>query len=138
MQSDSTDTATDRPSVDARIDAAEGTERAAWAALRTVEDPELPVSIVDLGLVYDLTVTDGRAEIDLTLTYSGCPARDLIVDDSRSAVRRVEGIDDAAVRLVYSPPWGFDRITPAGRAKLNEHGLAVPGDDGGPDPSCHD
>lgn len=120
-----------------RIETAPPEERAVWEALRTVEDPELPVSLVDLGLVYRVEVEDGRAEIDLTLTYSGCPARDLITDDVEAAARSVEGVDDVAVRVVYSPAWDYDRITERGRRDLNEHGLAVPGDADRPDPDCY-
>lgn len=117
--------------------AAEGVERAVWDALDTVEDPELPVSVVDLGLIYDVSVEDGCADIDLTVTYSGCPGRDMIVNDVSEAVRAVEGIETVDVTLVYSPPWSVDRISERGREQLIEFGLAVPGDENRDDPDCH-
>ena len=120
-----------------RIQSAPPAERAVWEAIRTVEDPELPVSLVDLGLIYRVEVEDGRAEVDLTLTYSGCPARDLIVGDVEAAARSVEAVEDVDVRVVYSPAWDYDRITTRGRRDLNEHGLAVPGDADRPDPDCY-
>lgn len=123
---------------DLEYDADDDLERAVWTALRTVEDPELPVSIVDLGLIYDVAVHDGDAEIDLTVTYSGCPGQEMIVDDAAAAVQAVDGIDDATVTVVYSPQWSVDRITEHGREKLGEFGLAIPGDTGQPDPDCHD
>lgn len=119
------------------MSAAPPAERAVWEALRTVEDPELPVSLVDLGLIYAVDVEDGRAEIDLTLTYTGCPARDMITADVEAATRAVEGIEEAVVNVVYSPAWGYDRITDRGRRDLNDHGLAVPGDAATPDPDCY-
>lgn len=137
MSIDTTD-ATDAPiDPEVAIDRAEGAKRELWRALRNVQDPELPVSIVDLGLVYDVAVRDGRAEIALTLTYSGCPARDIITGDVRRAVYGVEGVEEVDVSVVYSPPWDYDRITERGRRELNEWGIAVPGDHEAPDPACH-
>lgn len=127
----------EQPDVTTQLATAEGTERAVWEALDTVEDPELPVSIVDLGLIYDVSVDGGHATVELTLTYSGCPGREIIVSDAERAVKDVEGVDDVDVRIVYSPPWSIDRITPEGRERLNEWGLAVPGDGDQPDPDCH-
>lgn len=120
-----------------RPDAAPPAERAVWTALRTVEDPELPVSVVDLGLIYDVEVSEGRATIEITLTYSGCPAREMIVGDVEAAARSVRGIEGVDVELVYSPAWSYERITEQGRQDLTEHGLAVPGEDSKPDPSCY-
>lgn len=120
-----------------RLETAPPAERAVWEALQAVEDPELPVSVVDLGLVYGVTVDGDRAEIDLTLTYSGCPARDLIVSDVETAATSVDGVESVDVHIVYAPRWTYDRITDRGRAALNDFGLAVPGDNDLPDPDCH-
>lgn len=109
-----------------QIAAADEVHRAVWAALGEVEDPELPVSVVDLGLVYGVSVEDGHATVEMTLTYSGCPAREMILDDARRAVESVPSVESAAVRLVYSPPWTFERVTDPGRDALSEWGLAVP------------
>lgn len=104
---------------------ATGTEAAVWAALREVEDPEMPVSIVDLGLVYGVDVGDGVARIDLTLTYSGCPARDLILQEVKWRVGQVAGIDEVDVNLVWYPPWTVANVTDAGRDALERFGLSV-------------
>ena len=101
-------------------------ERTVWNVLWTVNDPELPVSIVDLGLVYDVNVNGNVAEIDMTLTYSGCPARKMIVDEVETAVKALPSIESVDVSIVYSPPWSIDRITDAGRKALVDYGLAVP------------
>lgn len=116
---------------------AEGTEQDIWEALRNVQDPELPLSVVDLGLVYDVDIADRHAEITITLTYSGCPAKDIIIGDIKRAVFGVDGIDEIVVTTVYAPPWDYDRITERGREQLNEYGIAVPGYDETPDPDCH-
>lgn len=104
---------------------ASGVEAAVWDALAGVEDPEMPVSVVDLGLIYGVDVTDGRATVDMTLTYTGCPARRLLTDDVESAAASPEGVAEATVRLVWSPPWSVEMVTDAGRASLREFGLSV-------------
>ncbi|RQG94825.1 metal-sulfur cluster assembly factor [Natrarchaeobius chitinivorans] len=109
-----------------QLETAPAEERAVWDALLTVEDPELPVSIVDLGLVYDVSLEGGHATVEMTLTYSGCPAREMIVDDVERAVTSVSGVDSVEVDLVYSPPWSTDHITDVGRDELSEWGLALP------------
>lgn len=102
-----------------------GTEADVWEVLREVEDPEMPISIVDLGLVYGVAVGDGEARVDLTLTYSGCPARDFIVQEIEWRVGQVTGIDAVDVNLVWYPPWSVENVTDDGRAALERFGLSV-------------
>jgi metal-sulfur cluster biosynthetic enzyme len=104
---------------------ATGVEARVWDALRGVEDPEMPVSVVDLGLVYGVDVSDGHATVRFTLTYTGCPARDYLLSDVERAARRVEGVDSADVELVWSPPWTVEMVTDAGRESLREFGVSV-------------
>jgi metal-sulfur cluster biosynthetic enzyme len=96
-----------------------------WAALREVEDPEMPVSVVDLGLIYEVTVESGHAVVEMTLTYSGCPARDMLMNDVRCAAMTAAGVENAEVKLRYSPTWNVDMVTPEGREALREFGLSV-------------
>jgi metal-sulfur cluster biosynthetic enzyme len=96
-----------------------------WAALREVEDPEMPVSVVDLGLIYEVTVEGGHAVVEMTLTYSGCPARDMLMNDVRCAAMTAPGVENAEVKLRYSPTWNVDMVTPDGREALREFGLSV-------------
>ena len=96
-----------------------------WDALYEVEDPEMPVSIVNLGLIYGVTVNDDYATVDMTLTYTGCPARDMLLDNVEEAAKSAEGIEDAEVRLVWSPGWSVDMITEQGKEQLQEFGLSV-------------
>ncbi len=94
-----------------------------WAQLKNVYDPEIPVNIVDLGLVYDMTL--GRSEsggttvnVKMTLTAPGCGMGPTIAADARSRVLTVPGVESAEVELVWSPPWNQGMITEAGRMKL--------------------
>ncbi len=79
--------------------------------LRQVEDPELGMDIVDLGLVYEAEVQDSKAKVLYSLTSMGCPAGPLIAQDIDSAVRQVEGIEDVELELTFDPPWTPDRMS---------------------------
>jgi metal-sulfur cluster biosynthetic enzyme len=106
---------------------AEGVDAEIWEALREVEDPEMPVSIVDLGLIYGVDVDEdaGTVEILMTLTYSGCPARDMLLNDVKCAAETVPEIIEADVRLKYSPEWNVNMVTEQGREALRDFGLSV-------------
>lgn len=104
---------------------AEGTERDVWDALYAIEDPEMPVSIVDLGLIYGVEVEDRVAHIEMTLTYTGCPAREMLMEEITADVASVDGIDEVDLRLVWSPGWTVDMVTEQGRDSLREFGLSV-------------
>jgi metal-sulfur cluster biosynthetic enzyme len=79
--------------------------------LRTVEDPELGMDVVDLGLVYEVDVEDSTAKILYSLTSMGCPAGALIAQDIDSAARQVEGIENVELELTFDPPWTPDRMS---------------------------
>jgi metal-sulfur cluster biosynthetic enzyme len=102
-----------------------GVERAVWDALYRIDDPEMPISIVDLGLIYGVAIDDGHARVDMTLTYTGCPARDMLQETVRKRVAAVEGIDESELRLVWSPEWTVEMVTEQGRADLREFGLSI-------------
>lgn len=110
--------------VPATGEGAEGLERDVWSALYKVEDPEMPVSVVDLGLIYGLERDGSDVTIDMTLTYSGCPARELILEDVEQAAKSVDGIDTAEVRLVWSPDWSMNLVTEQGKEALRDFGLS--------------
>ena len=95
-------------------------------AAATVVDPEIPVlTIADLGVLRDVRMQDGRVEVTITPTYSGCPAMNMIAVELGVALDRA-GFPDAAVRTVLSPAWTTDWLTEAGRRKLVEYGIAPP------------
>lgn len=108
---------------------ATGLERKVWDAVTAVEDPEMPVSVVELGLVYgvDIAETDGRTEatVRMTLTYTGCPAREMLTEDVRAAAASVDGVDTARVDLVWSPPWNLSMVTETGKESLREFGVSI-------------
>jgi ring-1,2-phenylacetyl-CoA epoxidase subunit PaaD len=94
-------------------------------ALAGVKDPEIPAcSVVDLGMVQRVEVAEDRVEVDLLPTFVGCPAKDVIGDDVRTALREVADGHQVRVRFVHDPPWTTDRITVEGRARLREYGIA--------------
>ncbi len=93
-------------------------------ALRDVVDPELGVNVVDLGLVYGVTVAEDRvATIDMTLTSAACPLTDVIEDQARSALDGL--VADFRINWVWLPPWGPDKITEDGREQLRALGFNV-------------
>src|SRR5262249_26034005 len=101
-------------------------EGRAWEAVRSVADPEIPsLSIVDLGIVREVRERDGRVEVAITPTYSGCPGTDVIMGDVRRALGEA-GLADAEIRLTLAPAWTSDWITEEGRAKLSAAGIAPP------------
>jgi probable FeS assembly SUF system protein SufT len=94
-----------------------------WEMLRTCYDPEIPVNIVDLGLVYDCriaTLLDGRTRVDvqMTLTAPGCGMGPLMAEDVKKKLLTLDGVDEAGVELVFDPPWGRDMMTEAAQLEL--------------------
>jgi ring-1,2-phenylacetyl-CoA epoxidase subunit PaaD len=101
--------------------------------LRTIPDPEMPISIVDLGIVEEVRLhasREGRGSVDVEIavlpTFIGCPALDVIRNKIVERVSTVPGVGNVAVEFVNEPPWNVDRISAAGRQSLREHGVTVP------------
>jgi metal-sulfur cluster biosynthetic enzyme len=95
-------------------------------AMRDVVDPELGINVVDLGLVYGVTVDEGDtrvAVVDMTLTSAACPLTDVIEDQTRVALHGL--VDDVRINWVWMPPWGPDKITDDGREQLRALGFNV-------------
>ncbi len=87
--------------------------------LRTVYDPEIPVNIYDLGLIYKVDVKDtGDVDIDMTFTAPSCPAADFILEDVRQKVDAVDGVRNATVNLVFEPVWDQSMMTEEARVEL--------------------
>ena len=87
-------------------------------ALKDVFDPEIPVNVVDLGLVYDLKVDDGAVDIKMTLTFAGCGMGPYIAQQAEWRVAELEGVEDVNVEMVYEPPWTPDLISEDGKKQL--------------------
>jgi len=103
--------------------AAEVEESAVWEQLKTCYDPEIPVNIVDLGLVYDCTVDcqeNGKAKVSvkMTLTAPGCGMGPTIAAEARMRIESIAGVEEANVELVWDPPWDQSMISEAGKMKL--------------------
>jgi probable FeS assembly SUF system protein SufT len=98
-------------------------EQAVWGQLRTCYDPEIPVNIVDLGLVYDCSVEQqdsqpAKVNVKMTLTAPGCGMGPTIAAEARAKIESVPGVGEAAVELVWDPPWNQAMISEAGKMKL--------------------
>jgi len=88
--------------------------------LRTIYDPEIPVNIYELGLIYDIDVTpEGRVAIRMTLTSPMCPVAGSLPPDVEARVRAIDGVTDSKVEITWEPPWGPDMMTEAARLQLN-------------------
>ncbi|WP_433733732.1 metal-sulfur cluster assembly factor [Nocardia sp. CA-129566] len=95
-------------------------------AMRDVVDPELGINVVDLGLVYGMSVDqDNIVTLDMTLTSAACPLTDVIEDQSRNALVRSGLAEDLKINWVWMPPWGPDKITEDGREQLRALGFTV-------------
>ena len=89
------------------------------AMLKTVYDPEIPVNIYDLGLIYKIDLQDdGDVSIDMTLTAPNCPAADFIMEDVRQMVDSVEGVNSSVINLVFEPEWDKDMMSEEAKLEL--------------------
>jgi probable FeS assembly SUF system protein SufT len=89
-----------------------------WAQLKTCFDPEIPVNIVDLGLIYSLEVKGNTVDVKMTLTAVGCGMGPVIANDAKQKILQLPGVTEADVQVVWDPPWSPDRISQAGKEKL--------------------
>ena len=89
-----------------------------YEALRECYDPEIPVNIVDLGLVYEISIQPARVDVKMTLTAMGCPMAGEVMTDVRDHLLAIPGIEDAGVELVFEPPWSPERMTEDARWEL--------------------
>lgn len=103
----------------------EAPEDTVMAALREVLDPELPISLVDLGLIYDVTVADGVARVALTFTATACPCMEFIKEDVRDRLLQEPWLDSVTIEEVWDPPWTRERITPEGKKQLRDLGVGA-------------
>lgn len=87
-------------------------------ALREVYDPEIPVSIVDLGLIYEIAIQPPRVDVKMTLTAMGCPMAGEVMAEVRDHLLDLPGVEEAGVELVYDPPWTPDRMSEEARWEL--------------------
>ena len=87
--------------------------------IRKIYDPELPVNIYELGLIYDIKVDGHKAEIKMTLTTPNCPVAESLPKEVKEGAMQVDGIDDVNLELVWDPPWNKDMMSDAAKLELN-------------------
>mgnify|MGYP001162830494 FL=1 len=87
--------------------------------IRKIYDPELPVNIYDLGLIYDVKINDRKAEIKMTLTTPNCPVAESLPKEVKEGAMQVEGIEEVDLELVWDPPWNKDMMSDAAKLELN-------------------
>ncbi len=94
------------------------TNEQVYEVLRNCYDPELPVNLVDLGLIYDVKVDDDSVHVVMTLTARGCPAHSFISEQVREEVAKIEGVKSVNVQVVWDPPWNISRLSEAAKLQL--------------------
>ena len=87
--------------------------------IKKIYDPELPVNIYELGLIYDIKVNGSKAEIKMTLTTPNCPVAESLPKEVKEGAMQVEGIEDVNLELVWDPPWNKDMMSDAAKLELN-------------------
>jgi metal-sulfur cluster biosynthetic enzyme len=98
-----------------------------WLALRDVEDPEIPISVVGMGLIVSIAYDEATRSVDLELTFTamGCPAMDFIQDDIRERLLQEPDVDEVRIEIVWDPVWTRSRIREDARARMRELGIVA-------------
>jgi len=94
------------------------TKEQVYEVLRNCYDPEIPINLVDLGLIYDVQVKDDQVIVVMTLTARGCPAHSFISEQVRQQVAEIPGVKSTNVQVVWDPPWDISRLSDAAKAQL--------------------
>ncbi len=100
-------------------------EELLWQALEDVQDPEFPMSVVDMGLIYGLQRQGDRVRVQLTFTAMGCPCMEFIIGDIRNRLLEEAGVDEVEIQIVWDPPWTRQRLSARGVDKLKSWGVSV-------------
>jgi len=104
---------------------ADDLEREVWETLDTVPDPHIPVSLVEMAMIYDIDVDAGDATVTMTFPCMGCPAYDMIKDDVRAALRTIRGISDVGIEITWDPVWSKEMLTDTAREELRDAGISL-------------
>ncbi len=107
-----------------RADATAFEERL-WDAIDEIPDPHIPVSLVEMAMIYDVEADDGHVSVEMTYPCMGCPAYDMIQNDIQSCLRIMDGVDDVDVDVVWDPVWSKDMLTAGVRQKMREAGISL-------------
>jgi len=101
------------------------TEEAIYAVLKSIFDPEIPVNIVDLGLIYGVMIEGDQVEVLMTLTVPGCPMGAYIAREVEEKIKGIEGVKGVKVDITFDPPWSVDRMTEEGKNVLRGMGVNI-------------
>ncbi|MED1439323.1 metal-sulfur cluster assembly factor [Aeribacillus composti] len=96
-----------------------------WEALKEVMDPEFPISVVDMGLIYDIQMNDGKVHVTMTYTAVSCACMEWIESDIKNRLLAEEEVKEVHINVVWDPPWTVDRLSPEGREKLKYWGVSA-------------
>jgi metal-sulfur cluster biosynthetic enzyme len=107
------------------IATSQSVEARLWLALKEVEDPEIPISVVGMGLIVSLQFADGVVDIELTFTAMGCPAMEFIQDDIRERLLQEPEVDEVRIEIVWDPVWTRARIREESRATMRKLGIVA-------------
>lgn len=99
-------------------------EQRCWQALGEVMDPEFPISVVDMGLIYAITESEGKLQVTMTYTAVSCACMEWIEQDITNRLLKEPGVDEVEINVVWDPPWTVDRMTEAGREKMKRWGVS--------------
>ena len=95
-----------------------------WRALAEVRDPEYPISVVDMGLIYAVRLAGSRVRVEMTFTATGCPCMGWIQADIQSRLLQEEGVAQVELTVVWDPPWSVDRLSPKAMEQLKHWGVS--------------
>jgi len=93
--------------------------------LKEIYDPEIPVNIWDLGLIYGIEIDDGKINIRMTLTAPGCPLANVLAYNVEEKLKELPGVEEVKVQIVWEPPWSVDRISEEGKKILRSYGYQI-------------
>jgi len=96
-----------------------------WEVLATIQDPELPVTVTDLGIIEAVGVHDGCVRVEMIPTFTGCPALEVMRREIDARLRALPGVREVTVQVSYARPWTVDRISQVGRLRLRRHGVGL-------------
>ncbi|SEH51512.1 MULTISPECIES: iron-sulfur cluster assembly protein [Halopenitus] len=122
---DSTAPATSSDFIERRRRNATGFEAEAWDVVDEIPDPHIPVSLVEMGMIYDVDYADGHVDVEMTFPCMGCPAYDMIHNDIESCLLVYEEVDSVDVDVVWEPVWSKEMLTADVRRKMNESGISL-------------
>ncbi|WP_144926285.1 metal-sulfur cluster assembly factor [Halorubrum salsamenti] len=100
-------------------------EQQLWDVLDEIPDPHIPVSLVEMAMIYDVDEDDGHVTVEMSFPCMGCPAYDMIHNDVESCLTVLDGVDEVDIEVVWDPVWSKDMLTPAVRNKMNESGISL-------------